>query len=160
MEFVQPIRDIDKIEEIKSILRRFSNRNYFLFVFGINVGMRISDILGLQVRDILKKSHIQIIEGKTGKVKKFRLMTLQEEIVEYTQGMRLNEYVFASRQNGGKPITRSMAYRILNGAAKKSGVLEIGTHTLRKTFGYHFYKRIYGVALLQRILITHRPRSP
>jgi integrase len=71
--------------------------------------------------------------------------------------MRLNEYVFASRQNGGKPITRSMAYRILNGAAKKAGVLEIGTHTLRKTFGYHFYRRTKDVALLQKIFNHSSP---
>jgi len=28
----------------------------------------------------------------------------------------------------------------------------VGTHTLRKTFGYHFYKQTKDVAMLQNIL--------
>ncbi|GKS12930.1 hypothetical protein YDYSY3_39300 [Paenibacillus chitinolyticus] len=34
---------------------------------------------------------------------------------------------------------------------------EIGTHTLRKTFGYHFYKRYKDVALLQQIFNHSAP---
>lgn len=28
---------------------------------------------------------------------------------------------------------------------------DIGTHTMRKTFGYHYYKRIKDIATLQQI---------
>jgi len=45
-----------------------------------------------------------------------------------------------------QPITRIQAYRILSNAAKQVGVEEIGTPTLRKTFGYHFYKKTNDVA--------------
>ncbi|QDS33750.1 tyrosine-type recombinase/integrase [Brevibacillus brevis] len=38
-----------------------------------------------------------------------------------------------------------------NGAARKSGLDEIGTHTLRKTFGYHVYQRTKDMATLQMI---------
>jgi hypothetical protein len=37
------------------------------------------------------------------------------------------------------PIKRVQAYKIPNRAAKKIGITEIGTHTPRKTLGYHFY---------------------
>ncbi|MEC2221536.1 tyrosine-type recombinase/integrase, partial [Bacillus subtilis] len=50
-----------------------------------------------------------------------------------------------------KPISRSMAYKILRAAAEYVGLDDIGTHTLRKTFGYHFYKQTKDVAMLQEI---------
>lgn len=50
MEFVQPIRDKAKIAEIKDILKRQSLRDWFMFVAGINTGLRISDLLQFQNR--------------------------------------------------------------------------------------------------------------
>ena len=71
MNIVQPIRDLEKIEEIKSILLKKNYRDYFMFVFGINTGLRISDILSLKVRDVKDKSHIIIKEKKTKKINAF-----------------------------------------------------------------------------------------
>ena len=64
MKFVQPIRDKEKIYQIKNILKKQSYRNYFLFVLGINSGLRISDMLPLKVIDIKDKTHIIIKEKK------------------------------------------------------------------------------------------------
>jgi integrase len=64
---VQPIRSLEEIQRMKDALIRYcSNRDYFLFVFGINTGLRISDILPLQVKDMRGKTHIRIKEKKTG----------------------------------------------------------------------------------------------
>lgn len=41
MKIVQPIRDKEKIEDMKQVLKHESYRNYFLFVMGINTGLRI-----------------------------------------------------------------------------------------------------------------------
>jgi integrase len=49
------------------------------------------------------------------------------------------------------------AYRILNKAAKNIGIGEIGTHTLRKTFGYLFYQKTKDVALLQELFNHSAP---
>ena len=49
MKTVQPIRDHAKIDAMKKALLCKSERNYFLFVLGINVGMRISDLLPLRI---------------------------------------------------------------------------------------------------------------
>ena len=54
-------------------------------------------------------------------------------------------------EGGAKPITRQQAYKILNDAAGKFGVERIGTHTLRKTFGYHFYQQTKDIATLKEI---------
>ena len=157
MELVQPIRDKEVIDKFKVELLKGGSRNYLLFVIGINTGLRVSDILPLKVSDVKNKSHIVIKEKKTGKSKRFKINSnLKNEIDKYIVNMGDNEYLFPSRK-GDKPITRVQAYRILNKAADKLGIQEIGTHTLRKTFGYMHYKKYKDVAILQEIFNHSSP---
>lgn len=151
MELVQPIRDKKLIEAFKNELLKSGYRNYLMFVIGINTGLRISDILPLKVKDVKDKSHIIIKEKKTGKNKRFLINSkLRSDIDKYIIDMNEDDYLFPSRK-GDKPISRVQAYRILNIVADKLGVEEVGTHTLRKTFGYWHYKQYKDVALLQDI---------
>lgn len=82
MKFVQPIRNKQKIEEIKSILRNNGTRDLLLFTMGINTGLRISDLLRLKVIDVKEKSHVEIKEQKTGKIKRFPLLGNLQSINE------------------------------------------------------------------------------
>ena len=76
---------------------------------------------------------------------------------EYILDKKDHEWLFPS-QRGDRPITRIQAYRIISKACEKAGIkARIGTHTLRKTFGYHFYKEKKDVALLQNILNHSSP---
>lgn len=69
----------------------------------------------------------------------------------------MNDWLFPS-QRGCKPISRVQAYRIICNACLKAGITaKIGTHTLRKTFGYHFYNKTKDVALLQCIFNHSAP---
>jgi integrase len=149
---VEPIRDIEKIKEIKEYLLRRSYRNYLLFIFGINSGLRISDILPLRVIDVKYAKHLIIKEKKTKNIRKTIITeNLRMEIERYTRKMADSEYLFPS-QKGNKPISRIQAWQIIHTAAKECGVEgPIGTHTLRKTFGYHFYQKTKDVAMLQYI---------
>ena len=159
MKYVQPIRDKNKIEEIKSFLKQNGSRDLLLFTMGINTGLRISDLLKLKVIDVRNKSHVEIKEQKTGKIKRFPLLgNLQSMIEEYTKGKLDNECLFRSREGANKPITRVMAYKIINNACRKAGITDnVGTHTLRKTFGYHHYQQFHDVAILQYLLNHSSP---
>ena len=158
MKTVQPIREREKIEEIKAVLIKQGLRNYMLFVLGINTGLRIGDILRLKVKHVKDKTHIDITEQKNGKAKRFKLNdSLKEEIDKYIKNMDDEDYLFQSQKGKNKSITRVQAYRVLNHAAKKIGLTEIGTHTLRKTFGYHFYQKTKDVALLQQVFNHSAP---
>lgn len=152
MEFVQPIRDVKEIEEMKSVLRAKSERDYMLFCAGIYTGLRITDLLTLKVVDVRNKTHVsRLREGKTKKERRFRISPkLAGDFERYIDGKGDDEWLFPSRQ-GTKAITRVQAYRILNDAAAVVGISEVGTHTLRKTFGYHVYQQTKDVALLQKI---------
>ena len=159
MQLVQPIRDKQKIEEIKSVLKENGTRDLLLFCMGINIGLRISDLLKLKIADVRNKTHVEIKEQKTGKVKRFPIFgNLQSLIDDYTKNKPLSDYLFKSRNGINKPITRVMAYMIINEACKKCGIQDnIGTHTLRKTFGYHHYQQFHDVAILQYLLNHSSP---
>ena len=52
MNFVEPIRDKDDIQSMKDYLRAWNERNYMMFLLGINSGLRIRDIINLRVKDV------------------------------------------------------------------------------------------------------------
>lgn len=154
MNTVQPIRDLDIIHAIQNDLKKSNYRNYLMFEIGIYIGIRISDILNIKIKDIKNKNFLKLREIKTGKEKLMPIPNhLKKEIELYIDNKDFNEddYLFKSIKKKYKPITRVQAYNILKKIAKKYKLENIGTHTLRKTFGYHFYKRTNDVALLMTI---------
>lgn len=162
MNSVEPIRDVKKIQEMKEALAYYgSERDVFLFNLGINCGLRVSDMLGLKKKDI-KDYTIKLREQKTRKQKQIPLYHLKEDIDRYIQFLEDEDYLFKSNKldSGGndKPISRVQAYRILNHSANSIGLSEIGTHSMRKTFGYHYYKKTKDVALLMD-LFNHSSQS-
>lgn len=134
-----------------------------LFVLGINSGLRISDLLALRLSDVVDakgkvKETVSIRERKTDKVKMFRLNGIAtKDIAPYVAALdkplNLDAPLFPSRKGKGA-ISRVQAWEILNEAAHAVGLEEIGTHTLRKTFGYHARKRGVGIELLQ-VIFNH-----
>lgn len=164
MEFVQPIRDVKQIDTIKKLLKQQSLRDYCLFVLGINSGLRISDLLKLRISDISDKGkikdRIRLREKKTNKFKDFPLSnSTKSALKEYlkTGEYDENEPLFISRKNKGF-LMRQQAYKIINDVAKSVGIKEkIGTHTLRKTFGYHAYNNGYDITLIQKLFNHSSP---
>lgn len=67
---VEPIRDKKKIKLVEDYLAKKGVRDRVLFCLGINSGLRVSDILSLNVEDVREKTHIELCEKKTGKVKR------------------------------------------------------------------------------------------
>ena len=159
MNTMQPIRDLRKIEQMKAVLRENGTRDLLLFCMGINTGIRISDLLKLTVADVRDKSHVEIHEQKTGKLKRFPILgSLQSLIQEYTVNKPATEYLFKSRVGSNRPITRVMAFEIINNACRKCGIEDrISMHGLRKTFGYHHYQKFHDVAILQYLLNHSSP---
>ncbi len=164
MEFVQPIRSLKQIETIKKLLKQQSLRDYCLFVLGINSGLRISDLLKLRISDVAEKGkvkdRIRLRENKTNKLKDFPISdNAKSAIREYLKSRQYseNEPLFISRKNKGF-LLRQRAYKILNEVARSIGIKEkIGTHTLRKTFGYHAYNSGYDIAIIQKLFNHSSP---
>lgn len=156
---VQPIRSLEKLEDMKWSLRKWcGERDYILFILGINTGLRVSDLLNLKISDVKGKNRITVKEGKTKKQRTIHLDNIQEGLNAYIGTLQGTEWLFPSRK-GDKPISRIQAYRQLNKASEMVDIPDgIGTHTMRKTFGYWHYKQFKDIAELQMILNHSHPQ--
>ena len=161
---VDPIKNRKDIESVEKFLDMKTKRNRVIFAFGINTGLRVSDILGLNIENVKNKSHVEIKEQKTGKYKRFPLnKKLKELIKNYIENDTNKLYSISDKEPlfiGKKHcrLDRSQVYRFLNDACTKLGLeINIGTHTMRKTFGYHHYKQFKDIVLLQKILNHSSP---
>src|SRR5699024_14809 len=127
-----------------------ADRDTLIFLIGINTGLGVNDLVRLRVRDVKDKHIVEIREGKTNKRREINIEMWQEKRQAYIEDKHPDDYLFTSQQ-GSKPITTTQVYRILTDAADFLGRDDIGTHTMRKTFGYHHYKQFKDVAILQEI---------
>jgi len=150
MKTVHPITNKFLIDRIKNYLKSKNTRDYILFLLGINTGLRISDLLNLKVCDI--KNIIYIKEKKTGK-ENFILLnkSVKRELNKYIITKKYNDYLFTARYTNRK-LSRIRAYKILKEVGEVFNINHLGCHSLRKTFGYNFYKKYKDIAALMDIL--------
>ncbi len=153
MEFVEPIRDLEKIRLIKILLKEQSLRDYLLFTLGINTGLRVNQMLDLKFGDVvdeqgLPKDFLQL-QPKEQDI--YLNGSVRYAIRKFVEGKQASpeDYLFSSGSKG-TPITRQHAYRIVKQVAAKVGLIDhIGMHTLRKTFGYHAFRQGVALSLIQ-----------
>ena len=148
---VQPLRTQQEINDFLFCFRRNKNaeRDVFLFLIGINSGLRMSDIVKLKKKDVISSKNPRIVEQKTGKTRILHLSSLQDLIQDYTKDLEPEDYLFPSTK--GNHLKVNTVYQMFQKVAKLLGRDDIGTHTLRKTFGYHYYKKTKDVATLMEI---------
>ena len=141
-------------KDIKSILQLLSGkpRDLLLFTMGINNGIRAGDLLKLKVGDVryLKPGQIhQIIESKTKKknvliVNKFvrKVLDLYLSQDDYKDD---HHFLFQSRKGENLPLSVQSVHGLIKKWTQAINLKgNYGTHTLRKTWGYH--QRVkYGV---------------
>jgi site-specific recombinase XerD len=164
VEFVEPIRDIESINAVKNILREQSQRDLLLFVFGINTGIKVSELLSIKVEDVRDqygiKEFLHLMDSYSGEVNAYYInSSVRQELRIYMKAhdFKDSDYLFKSKKNS-LPITRQQAYRIINKAVKDAGVPgKIGMHTLRKTFGYHAYQKGIAISIIMKIYHHHSP---
>ena len=169
---VSPIRDEDDLHNCiyyfkkkrdraaTESKRRLYDRNYMLFLLGINTALRFSDLSRLTV-DKVKMNYIYQRDKKTRKENKITLHEdIYKEVMSYINRNKLTEgdYLFWSQKGVNKPLTRIMGYEIMQQLKEGCKIpYNIGTHSLRKTYGYWFYKQTGDVVALQSILNHSTP---
>lgn len=162
MSTTQPLRRREDIEQLKSyFLQRRQIRNYTLVIVGINIPLRISDILRLRWCDVFDfhsdnfRKHLSIFESKTQKRTTFYINESAVHALGYLKAYIpppvANDYIFKATPSAPKPITRITAYHAIKKAADELGFEHISCHSLRKTFGYHAWKSGVHLALITTI---------
>ena len=166
MRYVEPIRSRAEIDAVLSAFSgQLAARNRALFLLGITSALRISDLLALRWTDVLDvedynsghgptlafRPSVEMRERKTGKRKVFPLGSTVAGALGEWRRVNRGEFIF-SNVGGGAPISRVQAWRVLSRAAALAGLKGIGTHSLRKTWGYHARKNGVYIALIMEAL--------
>lgn len=154
------------MEEIKAVIDVFNNRideatndnqrqiacrNKMLFLIGVNVGLRASDLMQLRwsyfyKNDMTFKEFYMLQPKKTRKtgkfVKIFFNQTVKKAIENYVSDYPvedLNGYLFKSRK-GDNPITERGLWKIIVDVAADADIEKnVGSHSLRKTWARNIY---------------------
>ncbi len=159
---VSPIRDLKDIKAIKKLLAD-KPRDLALFALGINTNLRASDMLSLTVGDVkcLKQGDtLKLKEKKTGKL---RQVTINAQVVKAVQGWlkvwkdhRDSDYLFVGKRGR---LTVPTVTNLVKSWCKAINLNygNYGSHTLRKTWGYH--QRVTFGAGLPELMIAFNHSS-
>lgn len=156
---VYPIKTHKDIIAMANWLYEHKNNKYVLaFTLGINLGLRANELLDLKMNQVFSpdgsvrliedeedtSDGIDIYQSKTKKLRTVFLNAACKDALEWAfpiKGAYLHseEYLFPSREGGA--IQVGTFRKVLKEAAAACGLKQnIGTHTCRKTWGWHQYK--------------------
>lgn len=149
VESFKKIKDINAIK--KYFLDKGNYRDYLWFTMGINVGLRIEDLRHLYVGDVIDRNSqpreiLRLYESKTGHYREITLNRSVAEAIELCKpelkiyDSNRDRFLFTHSYTKREPLSGTRYYQILNKAVKDLNIQgNYGTHSMRKTFGYHLY---------------------
>lgn len=168
---VSSIKRQEDLIAMASWLYSNADRKYFLcFTLGINLGLRANELLKLKHSDIFFPSgeiryvsedcsdttdKMSVYQSKTDKRRGIYLNSSCAKVLDWyfpvkSPALYSDNYLFPSREGGH--IEVGTLRKVLKRAAKACGLKQdIGTHSLRKTFGYFHYQRNHDIVFLQRL---------
>jgi integrase len=121
--------DFDKaLNKGMKLIKTNENRSFgLLIVCGINLGLRIDDLLKLSLEE-LTKSSIEITEGKTNKKRK---LIINDNIKEALKHFNDSNLIYPFKSQKGSTYSTQHVNRLM----KKYFKGKVSTHSLRKSFG-------------------------
>lgn len=136
----------DQIANVERLLRKYDKTGLYgdVWKFGVNVALRISDLLALQMTDVAGKTELALREGKTGKRRIVTLNpTAQAVIAKRHEANPDDVWLFQSKSNRAKgackPVTRESVARKFKEVGDVLG-FDLSTHSMRKTRGAALYQ--------------------
>ncbi|WP_354624221.1 tyrosine-type recombinase/integrase [Psychromonas sp. MME2] len=158
MPEVQAVKSLDTVKLISHLLERtYSKQMSDVWNVGLNLALRISDLLSIRFDDI-NGDRLVVKESKTGKLANIKLNQKAINTIEQIQTEHPDHiYLFQSYRNqqalnkDPKPITRRAVSQAFAMIGKEVNV-SLGTHSMRKTRGYHLYQKTKDIARVMKML--------
>lgn len=162
---VEPIRDLNDVKRFYDWLNaNYTPREAECFLIGCNVALRAGDLLKIKFSDC-EGTHIDLTEKKTGKFRKIPINPTVRAAVarlkEYYSNTKfyktkeLNaEYLFQSTSHRSYHLNQPICIQHLSKVFRHAAVdldfgININTHTMRKTWGYHAYEKGEDIHYIQ-----------
>jgi integrase/recombinase XerC len=147
-------------EQYKALLYEASDnvRDYAMIMTFLQTGIRLSELVNLQVDDV--DFEHRALTVRQGKGKKDRQIPLVDEAVKALRNylryrnteLVLDDEIFFLAKNGTSLCVSSVKY-IVAKYVKKAGIRKkVSVHTLRHTFGAHKADKQMGIATLQELM--------
>ena len=147
----------------------FADRNRNLFMLGVSVGGRISELIALKVNDVWQNGKPvadllfdrNIVKG--GEVSRAVPVNIDgRQAIEHLIAWHLERYgdadpkrpLFPSRKGQGlQAMTRIAAHNALKNAFEAAGLNgKLGTHSLRKSYAQRLYEQTNDIYAVQEML--------
>lgn len=157
---VLSVDEIDKIVASIDMSKSEGQRNRAILETLYGCGLRVSELINLQLTDIYRKEGIVRIIGKGNKERLVPISkTALEEIDTYCAEARsrlrikpgYEDFVFLNRR--GAQLTRVMIFTIIKNAVEVSGVKKnVSPHTFRHSFATHLLENGANLRVIQEML--------
>ena len=156
--------EVLSFEEIMSMIESidlsqpFGHRNKAMIEVMYGCGLRVSEVISLNISDIFEKDEFLKVFGDKERLVPIGRKTLKE-LMLYVKGERLHQdikpkfsdKVFISRR--GTSLTRQSVFLLVKGLAEKAGIhKEISPHTFRHSFATHLIEGGADLRAVQQML--------
>jgi len=161
MNPTEAVKTRDEINTVALLLQKYGGDLYRdIWKVGINISLRISDLLGIQYSDLdLENRRLRLREMKTGKNKEVRL---NDTVIKIVQKRRKkfpdDEYLFQVHSNRatGKPVSRQMVARKFKEVGEILNIA-LSTHSMRKTRGFAMFNDGKPIEMISKVLNHSSP---
>lgn len=164
------VEGFDNKEDLEIFENRLKEKNevfYLIWKVGVNLALRVSDVLKITVEEAKEYVKTGIYKARDKKTKKHNLVKINNntlkafqralEIRDYSKVSRENKYLFVGQGNRVSNSLTSISRQAVDKYFKKAAddenlKIQIGTHTMRKTWGRLAYKKGYRVEEIMKRL--------
>lgn len=116
-------------------------------------GLRISELIGLNLADIEFAERILRVHGKGGKERIVPFgAPVQKLIEEWVAARSITEGPLFGSEKGAERLTVRTVHRIVLRAAQRTGLYGVSPHTLRHCFATHMLERGAPLRVVQEML--------
>lgn len=153
------------IEEINAMIAAIDlssnegHRNRAIIEMLYGSGLRVSELVNLQLSKIYLDQHYMLIEGKGSKQRLVPISPVAEEWFGYWLQERstwplkpeARDIAFVNRY--GRPMTRAMIFTIIRRLCEAAGITKtVSPHTLRHSFATHLLQNGADLRVIQQLL--------
>ena len=156
------VLSLDEVNRMMAAIDLSTNeghRNRAMMEMLYGSGLRVSELVGLQLSKIYLNEHYMLIEGKGSKQRLVPISPVAEEWFGYWLQKRatwpvkpeFRDIAFVNRY--GRPLTRAMVFTIVRRLCEEAGITKtVSPHTLRHSFATHLLQNGADLRVIQQLL--------
>lgn len=156
---VLTVEEINRMMAAIDLSSNEGHRNRAMMEMLYGSGLRVSELVGLQLSHIYLDEHYMLIQGKGSKQRLVPISPVAEEWFGYWIQERSawplkpesKDIAFVNRY--GRPITRAMVFTIVRQLCANAGITKtVSPHTLRHSFATHLLQNGADLRVIQQLL--------